>query len=258
MDNYRERMTNVLDEVLEVARDARRVVVLTGAGISAESGLPTFRDPEDGLWNRYDPMQLASIEAWDEDPEMVWAWYLWRFERHHQVEPNAGHRALADWEKGADVLVVTQNVDDLHERGGSSDVVHLHGNLSAFRCSDCERPYTDRVDVPHEPVERLTPPSCPACGGLVRPGVVWFGEMLPPDAFDRAVEEVQSADLVLTVGTSGIVAPASLLPRFAGARGVPVIEINPNPTEHSDEVTHVWRAPAASALPALVQAIRAT
>ena len=245
-------MTNVPDEVLDLARNARKVVALTGAGISAESGLPTFRDPEDGLWNRYDPMQLASIEAWQEDPAMIWAWYLWRFERHHQVEPNPGHRALALWEKHSEVVVVTQNVDDLHERGGSSDVVHLHGNLSAFRCSDCQAPYTERVEAPHEPVPSLEPPKCPSCGGLIRPGVVWFGEMLPEGAIDRAVQEVQNADLVLSVGTSGIVAPASLLPGFAGARGVPVIEINPNQTEHSDEVTYAWRAAAASALPALV------
>lgn len=250
-------MDAVPQEVLDVCRGAEKVVVLTGAGISAESGLATFRDPEVGLWERYDPMELASIDAWRADPETVWAWYLWRFERHSTVAPNAGHEAIARWEQdlGARVDVVTQNVDDLHERAGSTAVTHLHGNLTAFRCDSCGLPYTDPIAPLHEPVERLAPPNCHSCPGHVRPGVVWFGEMLPEGAFDHAVDQVQEADVVLSVGTSGIVYPAAMLPDLAGARDIPVVEINPNTTQHSDQLTVAWRSTAAAALPRLVAAL---
>ena len=242
-------------EVLDLARSAQRVTVLTGAGMSAESGVPTFRDAETGLWARYDPMQLATAEAFARDPETVWAWYLWRIGRLRSVEPNAGHLALARWARRASVRIVTQNVDDLHERAGSEVRAHLHGSLLDFRCFRCATPYAGPVDQPDEPVTAVAPPRCRACGGPIRPGVVWFGEALPAGAFDAAVEVCQEADLVLVVGTSGIVYPAAALPGVALAAGIPVVEVNPEPTELSHTVTHVWRTTAALGLPALVDAL---
>lgn len=245
--------------VLEAARSARRVVVVTGAGMSAESGVPTFRDARSGLWARYAAEDLATPEAWERDPAFVWAWYLSRFGSLASVEPNAGHRAVAAWATvpaTESVTVVTQNVDDLHERAGSQDVVHLHGSLASFRCSRCDTAYDGRVDVPDagepEP-ERLDPPVCVECGGLVRPGVVWFGELLPLDEWDRAVALVESADLVLVVGTSGLVHPAAGLPVVARGAGATVVEVNPHETDTSDVAHHVWREKAAVALPALVE-----
>jgi len=250
--------------VLDAARSAHRVVVVTGAGMSAESGVPTFRDAQTGLWARYAAEDLATPEAWERDPAFVWAWYFSRFGSLAAVEPNAGHRAVATWAEvaGAEsVAVVTQNVDDLHERAGSPDVVHLHGSLASFRCSRCDTAYEGRVDVPDagdaQP-ERLDPPVCVECGGLVRPGVVWFGELLPLDAWERAVAVVESADLVLVVGTSGLVHPAAGLPVIGRGAGATVVEVNPRETDTSDVAHHVWRATAAVALPALVQALART
>lgn len=245
--------------LVEVAAAARRVVVLTGAGMSAESGLPTFRDPHTGLWERFCPEDLATFAAWEGDPTLVWAWYLWRFERTGLADPNAGHRAIADWEHLdlATVTVVTQNVDDLHERAGSGQVHHLHGSIGAFRCGECGHPFTDPIEVPEEPVERLPPPACARCFGLVRPGVVWFGESLPPDAWAAGVEACDQADLVLVVGTSGMVYPAAGLPALARSNGAFVAEINPLPTELSSMADLCWREPAAVALPALLAAMTA-
>ncbi|WP_168583032.1 SIR2 family NAD-dependent protein deacylase [Gephyromycinifex aptenodytis] len=242
--------------VLELARRARAVTVLTGAGMSAESGIPTFRDPATGLWSRFDPMSLASQDGWEADPELVWAWYAWRVGRVRSVEPNAGHHALARWAQRDDVRlhIATQNIDDLHERAGSEVLAHVHGSLLAFRCSVCQEPYQAPIEVPAEPVERLEPPVCD-CGQYVRPGVVWFGEMLPQGAFDAALDACLEADLVLVVGTSGIVYPFASLPDIARGHGVPVVEINPEETNLSDHVDHIWRASAAAALPALVEAL---
>lgn len=250
-------MTTVPSDILDLARGARRVAVLTGAGMSAESGVATFRDDETGLWSRFDPAVLASQDGWDADPPLVWAWYAWRVGLVRSVEPNAGHVALARWAAREDVRldIATQNIDDLHERAGSAEAFHVHGSLFAFRCSVCGTAYDAEIDVPAEPVERLDPPACAACGEAVRPGVVWFGEMLPMDAFDAATEAVLEADLVLVVGTSGIVHPFASLPDLARGHGVPVVEINPNDTELSGHVDHVWRATAAEALPALVDAL---
>ena len=169
-----------LDAFLDLARDARDVVVLTGAGMSVESGIPTFRDAHTGLWERHDPEELATIDAWERDPDFVWAWYRWRAKLIRDVQPNVGHRALADWADAerANLWIVTQNIDDLHERAGSSVLAHLHGSIFALRCSECDTPF-DETDapalaLPSDPVERLAPPRCPVCGAAVRPGVVWF------------------------------------------------------------------------------------
>lgn len=241
--------------LVQVAQRAHRVVVLTGAGMSAESGLATFRDPENGLWQRFSPQHLASAEGWEDDPELVWAWYLWRFERAHDVRPNAGHVAIAQWGERVDLSVVTQNVDNLHERAGTSGVVHLHGSISAFRCSACAQPSAETPDLPAAPVQRLAPPRCARCDGLIRPGVVWFGETLPEQAWADAVARVSEADLVLVVGTSGIVYPAAGLPAIARSEGAAVVEINPVPTDISDLADLTWRETAARALPTLVDAV---
>ncbi|NUO33951.1 MAG: NAD-dependent deacylase [Dermatophilaceae bacterium] len=245
----------VPDSLLEVAVAARRVVVVTGAGMSAESGVPTFRDAQTGLWERYAAEDLATPEAWERDPAFVWAWYLSRFGAVAHVEPNAGHRAVARWADLAQVEVVTQNVDDLHERAGNHDVVHLHGSLTSFRCERCETAYAGEVVVAERQVERVDPPTCGHCGGLVRPGVVWFGELLPLEAWERAVALVETADLVLVVGTSGLVHPAAGLPLLARGAGAFVVEVNPLETDVSDVAHQVWRETAARALPALVAAV---
>ncbi|MFK5634423.1 MULTISPECIES: SIR2 family NAD-dependent protein deacylase [unclassified Ornithinimicrobium] len=243
--------------VLDLARPARRVCVLTGAGMSAESGIPTFRDAQVGLWERFDPLELATLSAWASDPGQVWAWYAWRAGLVAGARPHAGHRALARWQRrpGVDLTVATQNVDDLHERAGSDVLAHLHGSLFVLRCSACDRASDASYPVMPEPVARLDPPTCTSCGGPVRPGVVWFGEALPEDDFLSAVDAAQAADLVLVVGTSGIVHPAATLPHLAGARGVPVVEVNPRESAVSEAADEVWRATAATALPALVEAL---
>ncbi len=245
----------VPDQVLQWARAARQISVLTGAGMSAESGIATFRDTQTGLWSNIDPMKVATPEGWAADPPGVWAWYAWRLGQLKHVEPNAGHIAIGDWSKRATVHVITQNVDDLHERGGCPDVVHLHGNLTSFRCFDCGAPYDGPLNLPEEPVETLQPITCAQCGGDIRPGVVWFGENLPEGAFDRAMDLVLASDLVLVVGTSGIVYPAAVLPDLARGHGIPVVEINPDPTAPGRGVDHCWVATAANALPALVAAL---
>ncbi|MDC5697561.1 NAD-dependent deacylase [Intrasporangium calvum] len=247
----------VPEPVLTAARAARHVLVLTGAGMSAESGVPTFRDAQSGLWAQYSPEELATPQAWRRDRAFVLAWYLWRFGLVATVEPHAGHVALARWadRNGQHVTVVTQNVDDLHERAGSTAVVHLHGALSGWRCEACARPYRGALPNVPEGGDRVDPPRCPTCGAAIRPGVVWFGEPLPADAWQEAVDRTEAADLVLVVGTSGIVHPAAGLPSVARSAGAVVVEVNPVETEISHVAHHTWRETAAVALPALVDAV---
>ncbi|WP_040781457.1 SIR2 family NAD-dependent protein deacylase [Rhodococcus ruber] len=249
-------MTTPPPRILRLARRARRIAVLTGAGMSAESGVPTFRDAQTGLWEHFDPADLATPEAWDRDRAAVWAWYQWRVALIRRVRPNAGHRALADWGRTVELSIVTQNVDDLHERAGSPVLSHLHGSLFSPRCADCGTP-ADLPEAPAEPVARLDPPDCGACGGDVRPGVVWFGEPLPTGPWEAATAAVLTADLVFVVGTSGIVYPAAGLPSLARQHGIPVVEVNPDQTGLSDQVDEVWRTTAAVGLPQLVAAVAA-
>ena len=225
--------------------------MLSGAGISAESGVPTFRDDETGLWAQYDPYEISSTDGWQKHPERVWAWYLWRHHLVKEVAPNDGHRAVAAWQDYAEVTVVTQNVDDLHERAGSKTVHHLHGSLAEFWCDTCGSRYHGPLPDMAEPVLEKTPPSC-ECGGLIRPGIVWFGEQLPDEPWQAAVAAVASADIVVVVGTSGIVYPAAGLPEIALARGAVVIEVNPEPTPLSESATASIRESAGTALPALL------
>ncbi|OBJ67851.1 NAD-dependent deacylase [Mycobacterium sp. 1274756.6] len=229
-----------------------RIAVLSGAGISAESGVPTFRDDKNGLWARFDPYELSSIQGWQQHPERIWGWYLWRHHLVGQVAPNDGHRAVAAWEDHAEVTVVTQNVDDLHERAGSSTVHHLHGSLFRFRCAGCDAPYRGELPAMAEPALEVEPPLC-GCGDLIRPDIVWFGEQLPTEPWQRAVEATQTADVVVVVGTSSIVYPAAGLPELALARGAAVVEVNPEPTPLSGSASAVLRESASAALPTLLQ-----
>ena len=233
-----------------------QVAVLSGAGISAESGVPTFRDDKNGLWARFDPYELSSVAGWEQHPERIWGWYLWRHYLVAHVEPNAGHRAVADWEQHADVAVITQNVDDLHERAGSSAVHHLHGSLFEFRCAACDAPYTGELPEMTEPTLEVAPPTCD-CGGLIRPDIVWFGEQLPEGPWRHAVEATEAADVLIVVGTSGLVYPAAGLPEQALARGTVVVEVNPEPTPLSASATVSLRDTASGALPDLLQRLPA-
>ena len=225
----------------------RRVTVLTGAGVSADSGVPTFRDALTGYWARFDPEQLASPEAFRRDPRTVWQWYVERRGQLDDVEPNAGHHALARWQERLErCCIVTQNVDGLHQRAGSQEVVELHGSLGTDRCSGCGRVQAGSLDE--------EPPRCPACGGVMRPNVVWFGEVLPAGTLDRALSSVREADLVISAGTSALVQPAATIPLEAVDQGVPVMEVNPESTPLTPYVQWSVRAPAAETLPALVEA----
>jgi NAD-dependent deacetylase len=231
-------------------------VVFTGAGISAESGVPTFRDDLTGLWARYDPQTLATPEAFHADPDLVWGWYEWRRGRVLQVHPNAGHLAVATIARHVpQCTVVTQNVDDLHERAGTSDPIHLHGSLFAPRCIRCSRsaPVPEQAEQPPEGA-RLAPPRCVDCDGLIRPGVVWFGESLPEHALDAAIEAALACDVLLSVGTSGVVYPAAEIPKVAARGGATVIQVNPDPTPLDAIATVNLRGTAATLLPELIAA----
>ncbi len=229
-----------------------QVTVFSGAGISAESGVPTFRDVETGLWSKVDPYEISSEQGWLDHPDRVWAWYLWRHYMIDAVQPNNAHLAVAEWEDYADVHVITQNVDNLHERAGSKRVYHLHGSLFEFRCDACHSRFEGDLPPMPEPVESLDPPHCP-CSGLIRPNVVWFGEALPDAAWQRSMAAVTFADVLVVVGTSSIVYPAAGLPELALAKGTAVIEINPERTPLSDVATVSLRESAATAMPGLLQ-----
>jgi NAD-dependent deacetylase len=224
--------------------------------MSAESGVPTFRDALTGLWQQFDAQALATPEAFRADPALVWGWYEWRRRTVQQARPNAGHLAVAAIEaRVPNTVLVTQNVDDLHERAGSADPVHLHGSLFAPRCSACAHPAPLPSEAGDEPVDgRVPPPRCVRCTAGVRPGVVWFGEALPAAALETAVEAASSCDLLVTVGTSGLVYPAAEIPQVAARLGATVIQVNPEETP-LDRVADVnLRGPAARVLPALVEA----
>ena len=248
----------VSDEVVELARDARRITVLSGAGMSTESGIPTFRDPDNGLWAHANPAELATPEAWDADPDYVWAWYRWRAVLMNRVQPNPGHRALADWaaRDGVHMTIGTQNIDNLHERAGSTNVHHLHGSIFEVHCSECGASVSDVQPLPKTDVLRLAPPRCPECSGRVRPSVVWFGEVLPAEPFLAAQDAAVSSDVVLLIGTSNSVFPAAQIPYDALNAGVSVVEIGPYETEFTDCAPYVVREKCGSALPELVSALQ--
>jgi len=266
-------MDAAIGEARALLRTATRVAVLTGAGISAESGIPTFRDamsaagpPQGvrppggerreatiggdytvGLWSRFRPEDLATPGAFAANPKTVWEWYAWRRELLAKVAPNAGHRALADLERRMPAFtLITQNVDGLHALAGSRNVIELHGSIMQNRCFD-----EGRLLGPAELVAG-TPPRCPHCGAFVRPGVVWFGEALPRKALDDAIAAARGCDVFLSVGTSALVEPAASLPLIALEAGAAVIEVNPTPTPLSAHATIVLGGPAGDVLPRLV------
>jgi len=236
----------------ERIRAARRVVAFTGAGVSKESGLATFRDGVDSLWQRFRPEEIATPQAFLADPPTVWRWYLERWRTAAAATPNPGHTALARLnDLFPSYLLVTQNVDGLHQRAGSRGVVELHGSLHAARCHACHRRMEMERAAQQHPE---TPPQCD-CGGLYRPAVVWFGEMLPAAAMERATAEAEACDLLLAVGTSATVFPAAGLIELAHRGGAAVIEVNPEPTAFSGLADLRLEAPAGVALPALAEEV---
>jgi NAD-dependent deacetylase len=238
------------ERLIDRLRRARRVFVLTGAGISAESGVPTFRDAQSGLWAKFKPEELATPEAFRRNPKLVWDWYAERRRKLVQTQPNPGHLAIAEIERRVDQFTLaTQNIDGLHQRAGSRQVIELHGSILRTRCLDHGLVFTSW------PETRQSPPPCPHCGGLLRPDVVWFGELLPEAAFEEAAREVEQADVCFSVGTSALVYPAASLPRAAREHGALLVEINPERTSLTSAADHFVRGPAGEVLPALVAAV---
>jgi len=231
-------------------RRFEHIVVFSGAGMSADSGIPTFRSGSNGLWGEFDPQQLATPDAWQRDKETVWGWYEWRRGHVMAATPNPGHLAVARLQREFGAQVVTQNVDDLHERTGVEDALHLHGSLFAARCDRCGARAT-LSDPPPEAQRRLTPPTCAACGqGAIRPGVVWFGEQLDDAVVNAAAQRIAECDLLLIVGTSGVVYPAAGMVRLASKDAV-IVEINPQPGDVAANVSFRWQTTAAAGLPAV-------
>lgn len=230
---------------------ARRVLVSTGAGMSRESGIPTFRDAQEGLWARFDPAQLASEAGFRANPARVWGWYEHRRARMAGCEPHAGHAALVELERRVpELVVVTQNIDGLHQKAGSGEVVELHGSIHRVKCLECGRP-GERGQEP------ASPPRCARCSGPLRPDVVWFGETLPVDAVERAWSLARRCDVLLVVGTSGVVWPAAELPHVARSAGARVVEVNPTASEVTPVADVFLAGPAGEVLPALCRAVAA-
>lgn len=217
---------SVLDEeAVQKIRSAESIVFFTGAGISAESGIPTFRG-KDGIWNKLKPEELANFNAFLKNPEMVWEWYNHRKKIVHGTGPNPAHKTISEFQEIKDITVITQNIDNLHARAGSKKVFELHGNIERNYCIDCKKPYNDKVEL-NESVPRCD------CGGLIRPDVVWFGEYLPQDQFAGGEKASRNCDVFFIVGTSGIVYPAASLIFVAKESGAFIIEVNIETTEIS-------------------------
>ena len=237
-------------DFLRFVTSATRVVVLTGAGVSQESGLRTFRDAQVGLWSQYKPEDLASPEAFTRDPKLVWDWYAWRREAIKGVRPNPGHYALVEMEKLVpEFTLITQNVDGLHRFAGSQNVLELHGNIQKVRCSQCGIFTETWVDDPD------SVPTCSNCGGLLRPDVVWFGEPLPRGELEAAVKASRACQVFFSIGTSGVVQPAASLAHAARNNGSVVVEINAEPTPLTPKVDFAFHGKSGELLPDLVKAV---
>lgn len=246
----------IQQNLIVALQEAKHVVVFTGAGVSAESGIPTFRDALTGLWERFDAEDLATPSAFIKDRELVWGWYEWRRMKVLRSQPNPAHIAIAELAKLVPKLtVVTQNVDDLYERAGSTDVLHLHGTLHSPRCFTCGQPHILPPSIPEEPEggRRLCPPSCSHCGGSIRPGVVWFGEDLAENELHRAFAAAKECDVLFAIGTSGLVQPAARIPALAKQAGAKVVQVNPTSTQLDDACTWSLRGTAGNVLPRLLQ-----
>ncbi len=233
------------DAVRPRLREAGRVVFVTGAGISQESGIPTFRG-RDGHWRNHDPMRLATIDAFYDDPGLVWEWYDERRRNILAARPNAGHRAIAELEKFTEVTVLTQNIDGLHKRARSSNVLELHGNIVRTRCTVCD--YRDEARAGFESL----PPVC-RCGNMLRPDVVWFGEPLPQGVWREAIGHASRAEVMIVAGTSLVVSPANMLPAYARQNNALLIEVNPEETAMSGGMDVSIRETASVALPKLLE-----
>jgi len=248
-------MARLIEEAAHKLAGVKRLVVLTGAGISKESGIPTFREAQDGLWARYDPMMMASREGFLSDPKLVWEWYEYRFGMVESARPNPGHIAIAELEQIIpNTAVITQNIDGLHQAAGSRAVYELHGSIRRYKCLSGRHTGFTRADVL---AAAEKPPRCPRCGDLLRPDVVWFGEYLPEDALSTAYALSERCGAMLVVGTSGVVQPAASLPYVAARAGAPVIDVNPERDELAEMADIFLPGPGGTVLPALVAALRA-
>lgn len=237
-------------DLIRFLKKADRVSVLTGAGVSQESGLRTFRDAQTGLWAQYKPEDLASPEAFARDPKLIWDWYAWRREAIKGVRPNAGHYALVEMEKKISAFtLITQNVDGLHRFAGSRNVLELHGNILRVRCADCGT-FTETWGDDIESV-----PRCEKCTGLLRPDVVWFGEALPRVELESAVNAAREAQVFFSIGTSGVVQPAATLAHAARNKGSVVVEINAEPTPLTAKTDFAFHGKSGEILPELVRAV---
>ena len=241
---------NFPDELIRFLRKAERVAALTGAGVSQESGLRTFRDAQTGLWSEYKPTELASPEAYERNPKLVWDWYAMRREKVGEVDPNPGHFALVDMAHHIpDFSLITQNVDNLHRKAGSPHVIELHGNLGRVKCSSCGQ-QAEGWDDADDNI-----PQCEGCGGLLRPDVVWFGESLPRAELESAVGAARACQVFFSIGTSGMVQPAASLAYAARNRGAVVVEVNAEPTPLTQKVDFALHGKSGEILPALVGAV---
>ena len=235
----------MFETIKEQIKNAKKIVFVTGAGMSQESGIPTFRG-KDGLWRNHDAMKLATIDAFYDNPKLVWEWYNERRNDIFAANPNQGHKAVAEFEKFAEVVVMTQNIDGLHQKAGSSEVLELHGSIVKIKCTVCD--FKEEIMTEFNEI----PPLC-KCGNILRPGVVWFGESLPQDIWEKAIILSSQCDLMIIAGTSLVVSPANTLPIYAKQNNATLIEINPQDTEMSSEMDLVIRKTSAIALPEFVR-----
>jgi NAD-dependent deacetylase len=239
--------------LIEVLQEASRVAVLTGAGISAESGIPTFRG-EEGLWKKYRPEELATPAAFSRDPKFVWEWYDWRRGIFAQKEPNPGHKVIARWEETFPTFsLITQNIDGLHQKAGSKNIWELHGNIWKLRCTE-EGTVTENYETPLKEI----PPLCPNCGALLRPHVVWFGESLSPTILQKSIQLSSECDIMFVIGTSAVVQPAASLPFEASEAGAKIVEINPDPTPLSLYADFSIRGKSGEILPLIDEELKKT
>jgi len=245
--------TERIDELTAVMQKMRNIAVLTGSGISAESGIPTFRG-KDGLWKQYRAEQLATPSAFEQDPELVWQWYDWRRGIIGSKKPNAGHEILVRWEnRFPSFSLITQNIDGFHQKAGSKEVIELHGNIWKLRCTQ-EQTVSDVFDVPLKTI----PPLCPTCGSLLRPHVVWFGESLDGNIIQQAFQLSRSCEMMFVIGTSAVVQPAASLPLGAADSGAKVVEINPDPTPLTPYADFSFKGKAGEVLPMIDDKLRST
>lgn len=244
-------------QLLAALRQSRNITVFTGAGISAESGIPTFRTPHEGLWHHLDPQLIGSIDGFRNSPDIVWGWMALHHAQMRQAQPNPAHVAIAQMAERVDSLkLISQNVDDLHERAGSQSVIHLHGEMMRPRCFGCGREYLGPLHAPDILVDGspIEPPRCQYCNGLIRPGSVLFGEKLSKRVWEAAAQAVRSCDLCLIVGTSGEVNPAAKLPLLARHNGATLVQVNLEPNDFSKIVDFDLPGSAGVVLPALFDA----